>query len=110
VVRHVSQVHFNQLFSNNKVSIKSIYYSPISMDLSPIPLPLVSFSWVFFASSTLILQMANSRNHNNNNNRDNNGKNNQNVNPPPPPPPMLEQVLIMQTQMFHTMQQTMVNM
>jgi hypothetical protein len=25
------------------------------MDLSPIPLPLPSFSWVFFISSTLIL-------------------------------------------------------
>jgi hypothetical protein len=32
VVRHVSQLHFNQLFSNNKVSIKIIYYSPISID------------------------------------------------------------------------------
>jgi hypothetical protein len=39
VVRHVSQLHFNQLFSNNKVIIKIIQYSPISMDLSPIPLP-----------------------------------------------------------------------
>jgi hypothetical protein len=25
------------------------------MDLSPIPLPLLSFSWLFFISSTLIL-------------------------------------------------------
>jgi hypothetical protein len=76
-VRHVTQLHFNQLFSNNKVSIKIIYYSPISMDLSPIPLPPLSFSWVFFISSMLILQMANTRNRNNNNNNgDNNGENN----------------------------------
>jgi hypothetical protein len=74
------------------------------MDLSPIPLPLLSFSWVFFISSTVTLQMANTRNHNNNN-RDNN----QNVNPPPPPPPTLDQVLVMQAQMLQTMQQTMVN-
>jgi hypothetical protein len=78
--------------------------------LSPIPLPLLSFSWVFFISSTLILQMANIRNCNNNHNRDNNGENNQNVNPPPPPPPTLEQVLVMQAQMLQTMQQTMLNM
>jgi hypothetical protein len=80
------------------------------MDLSPIPLPLLSFSWVFFISSTLILQMANTWNHNNNNNGNNNGENNQNVNPPPPPPPTLEQVLIMQAQMLQIRQQTMVNM
>jgi hypothetical protein len=82
------------------------------MDLSPISLPLLSFSWVFFISSTLILQVANTRNrnNNNNNNRDNNGENNQNVNPPPPPLPTLEQVLIMQAQMLQTMQQTMANM
>jgi hypothetical protein len=81
------------------------------MDLSPIPLPLLSFSWVFFISSTLIHQMANTRNHSkNNNNVDNNRENNQNVNPLPPPPPTLEQVLVMQAQMLQTMQQTMVNM
>jgi hypothetical protein len=66
------------------------------MDLSPIPLPLLSFSWVFFLSSTLILDMANTRNCNNNNN----GENNQIVNPPPPPMPTLEQVLVMQAQML----------
>jgi hypothetical protein len=71
--------------------------------------PLLSFSWVFFISSTFILQMANTRNCNNNN-RDNNGENKQNVNPLPPPPPTLEQVLAMQAQMLWTMQQTMVNM
>jgi hypothetical protein len=80
------------------------------MDLSHIPLPLLSFSWVFFISSMLILQMANTMNRNNNNNRDNNGENNLNVNPPAPPPPTLEQVLVMQAQMLQTMQQTMVNM
>jgi hypothetical protein len=80
------------------------------MDLSPIPLPLLSFSWVLFFSSTLILQMANTRNRNNNHNGDNNGENNQNVNPPLPPPPTLEQVLVMHAQMLPTMQQTMANM
>jgi hypothetical protein len=79
------------------------------MDLSTIPLPLLTFSWVFFISSTLILQMANIRNRNNNNG-DNNGENNQNVSPPPPPPPTLEQVLVMQAQMLQTMHQTMVSM
>jgi hypothetical protein len=97
-------------FPNSKVSIKVIQYSPISMNLSPNPLPLLSFSWVFFVSSTLILQMANTRNRNNNSNGNNNGENNQDVNPPPPPPPTLEQVLIMQAQMLQTMQQTLVNM
>jgi hypothetical protein len=80
------------------------------MDFSTIPLPLLSFSWVFFILSTLILQMANTRNRNNNNVEDNNGENNQNVNLPAPPPPTLEQVLAMQAQMLQTMQQTMVNM
>jgi hypothetical protein len=72
------------------------------MDFSTKPLPLLSFSWVFFISSTLILQMANTRNRNNNNG-DNNGENNLNVNPPPPPPPTLEQVLAVQAQMIQTM-------
>jgi hypothetical protein len=54
--------------------------------------------------------MANTRTCNNNNNGNNNGENNQDVNPPPPPPPTLEQVLIMQSQMLQTMQQTLVNM
>jgi hypothetical protein len=81
------------------------------MNLSPNPLPLLSFSWVFFVSSTLILQMANTRiRNNNNNNGNNNGENNQDVNPPPPPLPTLKQVLIMQAQMLQTMQQTLVNM
>jgi hypothetical protein len=80
------------------------------MDAFPIPLPLLSSSWVFFISSTFILQMANTRNCNNNNNGDNDGENNQHVNLSPPPPPTLEQVLVMQAQMLQTMKQTMVNM
>jgi hypothetical protein len=40
--------------------------------------------WEFFISSTLVLQMANTRNCNNNNAENNNGENNQDVNPPPP--------------------------
>jgi hypothetical protein len=70
------------------------------MDFFTIPLSLLSFSWVFFILSTLILQMANTWNRNNNNAKDNNGENNQNVNPPPPPLPTLEQVLSMQAQML----------
>jgi hypothetical protein len=80
------------------------------MEFSSISLPLLSFSWVFFISSMLTLQMANTKNHNNNNNGDNNGENNQNVHLLPPPLPTLEQVLAMQAQMLQTMQQTMVNM
>jgi hypothetical protein len=81
------------------------------MDCFPIiPLPLLSFSWVFFMLSMLTLQMANTRFCTNNNNGDNNGKNKQNVNPPLPPLPTLEKVLAMQAQMLQTMQQTMVNM
>jgi hypothetical protein len=56
-----------------------------------------------------ILYLIHTRNRNNNNG-DNNRENNQNVNPPPPSPPTLEQVLVMQAQMFQTTQQTMVNM
>jgi hypothetical protein len=53
--------------------------------------------------------MANTRNRNNN--AENNiGENNQDVNPPSPSLSTLEQVLAMQAQMLHTMQQTMVNM
>jgi hypothetical protein len=48
--------------------------------------------------------MTNTRNRGANDNENNNNTNN------PPSPPTLEQVLIMQAQMFQTMQQTMVNM
>jgi hypothetical protein len=110
VVRHVSQLHFNQLFSINKSWYKNHLVFFYLYGFSTIPLPLLSFCWVFFISSMSILQMANTRNHNNNNTKDNNGENNQNVIPPPPPPPTLEQVLAMQAQMLQSMQQTMVNM
>jgi hypothetical protein len=46
--------------------------------------------------------MVNTRNRGANENNDNNANT--------PPPPTLEQVLIMQTQMLQTMQQTMANM
>jgi hypothetical protein len=75
-----------------------------------VPVPLLLFSWVLSVSSTLVLQMANTRNCNNNNNGNNDGGNNQDVNSPPPPPPTLEQVLIMQAQLLQTMQQTLVSM
>jgi hypothetical protein len=66
-----------------------------------VPVPLLSFSKVLSVSSTLVLQLANTRNRNNNNNNENNdGGNNQDVNPPPHPPPTLEQVLIMQAQLL----------
>jgi flagellum-specific peptidoglycan hydrolase FlgJ len=98
-VRHVLQLHFNQLFSNNKVSIKNyLVFFYLYGFSSTNHLPLLSLSWVFFISSMHMPQMANTRNLNNNN-RDNNGENNQNLNPPPPPPPTLEQVLAMQAQM-----------
>jgi hypothetical protein len=66
------------------------------MDFSTIPLPLLSIFLGILISSTLTLQMVNTRNHNNNNIEDNNWENNQIVNLPPPPPPTLEQVLAMQ--------------
>jgi hypothetical protein len=80
----VSQLHFNQLFSINKSYYKNhlvfsyLYRFPLFI------CPYYHSSWVFFISSTLTLQMANTRNYNNNNAEDNNGENNQNVNPPPP--------------------------
>jgi hypothetical protein len=65
---------------------------------------LLSFFWVFFISSTLVLHMANTRNRNAHANAENNGENNNVANPPPPPPPTLEQVLAMQAHMLHIMQ------
>jgi hypothetical protein len=50
--------------------------------------------------------MANTHNRGANDNNHNNNNNNANL----PPPQTLEQVLIMQTQMLQTMQQTMANM
>jgi hypothetical protein len=46
------------------------------MWISTIPLPLLSFFWVFFISLMLILPMANTRNCAANNNAENNGDNN----------------------------------
>jgi hypothetical protein len=110
-VRLVLQLQFNQLFSINRSWYKNSFSILLSLRIFfTIPLPLVSFSWVFFISSMLMHQMANTRNRNNNFAEDNNGENNQSVNPLPPPPPTLEQVLAMEAQMLQTMQQTMVNM
>jgi hypothetical protein len=82
------------------------------VDFSTIPVPLLLFFQVFFISSTLILQMANTRIRVTTNNAENNGENNNNqyVNPPPPPPATLEKVLAMQAQMLQIMQQTMINL
>jgi hypothetical protein len=97
-------------FLNNKFCMGTIRNFPL--DLSLFPYPCYSSLGILSVSSTLVLQMANTRNHNNNNNNNgnNDGGNNQDVNPPPPPPPTLEQVLIMQAQLLQTMQQTLVNM
>jgi hypothetical protein len=66
--------------------------------------PLLPFFWVFFISSILILQMANTRNRVAANNAENNGENNnQDANLPPPPLLTLEQVLAMQPQMLQMM-------
>jgi hypothetical protein len=109
-VRPVSQLRLNQLFSINKVSTNCLVISHLC-GLAIIPLPLLPFFWVFFISSILIRQMANTRNRITANNTENNGlNNNQDANPSPPPPPTLEQVLAMQAQMLETMQQTMVNL
>jgi hypothetical protein len=75
------------------------------VDFPPFFSPLLLFFWVFFISSTSILQIANTRNRNANA-ENNNMENNNDANPPPPLPPTLEQVLAMQAQML----QTMVNM
>jgi hypothetical protein len=75
--------------------------------------PLFLYPWYhsfgyFFISSSLILQMANTRNHAAN--TENNRENNNDANLPPHPPFTLKQVLAMQAQMLQTMQHTMVNM
>jgi hypothetical protein len=55
--------------------------------------------------------MANTMNCVATNNTENNGENkNQDTKPPPSPLPTLEQVLAMQAQMLHTMQQTIINL
>jgi hypothetical protein len=55
--------------------------------------------------------MINTRNCVTANNAENNGEsNNQEANLPPPPPLTPEQVLAMQAQILHTMQQTLVNL
>jgi hypothetical protein len=74
------------------------------VDLSLFLYPYYLFFWVFFISSILILQMANTRNRVTTNNAENNGENNnQDANPAPPPSLTLEHVLAMQAQMLQTM-------
>jgi hypothetical protein len=95
-VRPVSQRRFNYLFSINKVLINGLVISHL-YGFTTISLPLPPFFWVFFISSILILQMANTKNRVTANNAENNGEsNNQEANPPRPPPLTLEQVLAMQ--------------
>jgi hypothetical protein len=102
-VRPASQLHLNQLFYINKVSANCLVIFHL-YGLATIPLPLLPFFWVFFISSILILQMANTRNRVAANNAENNGESkNQDANPLPPPLPTLEQVLAMQVQMILTM-------
>jgi hypothetical protein len=98
------------LSSINKVRTNCLVISHL-YGFTTIPLPLLSFFWVFFISSLLILQMVNTRNRVTTNNTENNGENNnQDANPSPPPSLTLEQVLAIQPQMLQTMQQTMVNL
>jgi hypothetical protein len=59
-----------------------------------------SFYVLILSQISSIHHMVNTRNHHANANNENN----------PPPPPTLEQVLLMQAQMLHIMQQTMTNM
>jgi hypothetical protein len=94
-------------FLYNKICMETIRNFPLDLSLFLYP---CYHSLGYSVSSTLVLQMANTRNRNNNNNNGNDGGNNQDVNPPPPPPPTLEQVLIMQAQLLQIMQQTLVNM
>jgi hypothetical protein len=94
-VRHVSQPHL------------MIYLCRFSTTLSP----LLSFYWVFFISSTSIIQMAktrycnaNTENNAESKNAENNNVKNKNVaNLPSPPSPTLEQVLVMEDQILQTM-------
>jgi hypothetical protein len=96
VVRLVSQQCLNYLFSINKVRINGLVIYHL-YGFTTIPFPLPPFFWVFFISSTLILQMVNTRNHVIANNAENHEEsNNQEANPPPPPPLTLEQLLAMQ--------------
>jgi hypothetical protein len=95
-------------FLNNKICMGTKRNFPL--DLSMFLYPCYRSLGVLSVSSTLVLQMANTRNRNNNNNGNNDGGNNQDVNPPPPRMPTLEQVLIMQAQLLQTVQQTLVNM
>jgi hypothetical protein len=88
----------------NKVRTNGLVISHLC-GFTTIPLPLPLLFWLFFISSILILQMANTRNHVATNIAENNGENNnQDANPPPPSPLTLEQVLAMQAQMLQTMQ------
>jgi hypothetical protein len=85
----------HQLFSINKVRTNGLVISHLC-GFTIIPLPLLSFFWVLFILSILILQMANTSNRVTANNAENNGENNnQDANPLPPPPLTLEQVLAM---------------
>jgi hypothetical protein len=99
----------NYPFSINKVRINGLVISHLCGFTTILPLP--PFFWVFFISSTLILQMVNMRNRVAANNAENNRESNiQEANTPPPPSLTFEQVLAMQAQMLQTMQQTLVNL
>jgi hypothetical protein len=94
----------------NKVRTNGLVISHLC-GITTIPLPLLPFFWVFFISSNLILQMANTRNRAATNNAENYEESDkQDANPPPPPLLTLKHVLAMQAQMLQTMQQTLVNL
>jgi hypothetical protein len=109
-VRLISQLPLNQLFYLINFSPSYLVISYLC-GLSTISFAQLSFFWIFFISSTSILQMANTRNRAANTNANNNGENNNNdANPPLCRLPTLEQVLAIQAQMLQTIQQAMVNM
>jgi hypothetical protein len=74
------------------------------MDLSLIPLHLLSFFWVFFISSTLILQDGQHKEPQQQQQRGQQWREQLECQPAATPPPTLEQVWVMQAQMLQTMQ------
>jgi hypothetical protein len=92
-VRPVSQPQLNKLYIIIKIYFELFSYL-LCLWTFHYSFPLLLLFWVFFISSTSILQMANTRNYNTN--AENNLENNDVANLPPPTPPTLEQVLAIQ--------------
>jgi hypothetical protein len=109
-VRHVSQLHFNQLFSNNKVSIKnhlvfSYLYGFIPYSFTPAIVPLgILYLIHAYTSDGQHKELQQQQQ------RGQQRREQPECQPDTTPPPTLEQVLAMQAQMLQTIQQTIVNM